>query len=162
VESCLHFINTDRFRPNLAIREAVRREHGCEQRFVALLAAHLIPEKGVDVAIRALVETPQNVVLWIVGTGPEQACLQALTAKLGLPDRIKFFGQQPEVQPFMQAADCLLCPSLWAEAAGFVNIEALATGLPVLASRIGGIPEYVDDCRTGILFPPGDHQALAE
>jgi glycosyltransferase involved in cell wall biosynthesis len=50
---------------------------------------------------------------------------------------------------------------LWAEAAGFVNIEALGTGLPVLASRIGGIPEYVDDGKNGILFSPGDHQALA-
>ena len=61
----------------------------------------------------------------------------------------------------MQAADCLVCPSLWAEAAGLVNLEALSTGLPVVASRIGGIPEYVEDGKTGMLFPPGDHQALA-
>ncbi len=61
----------------------------------------------------------------------------------------------------MQAADAFVCPSRWAEAAGLVNIEAQACGLPVLASRIGGIPEYVMDGRTGVLFPPGDDEALA-
>ena len=61
----------------------------------------------------------------------------------------------------MQAADAFVCPSRWAEAAGLVNIEAQACGLPVLASRIGGIPEYVMDGRTGVLFPPGDAEELA-
>jgi len=60
----------------------------------------------------------------------------------------------------MQAADCFVCPSLWAEAAGLVNLEAAASGLPVIASRIGGIPEYVEDGRTGFLFLPGDHHEL--
>jgi glycosyltransferase involved in cell wall biosynthesis len=77
-------------------------------------------------------------------------------------NRLMFFGQQVEVQPFMQAADCLVCPSVWAEAVGFVNLEGLSSGLPVVASRIGGIPEYVEDGQTGLLFPPGDHHALAK
>jgi glycosyltransferase involved in cell wall biosynthesis len=61
----------------------------------------------------------------------------------------------------MQAADCLVCPSLWAEAAGLVILEAMACGLPVVASRIGGIPEFVIDGVTGYLIPPGDHNLLA-
>ena len=95
------------------------------------------------------------------GAGEHGAKLQKLSAELSLSRRVKFFGQRALVQPIMQAADCLVCPSLWAEAAGLVNLEALSTGLPVLASRIGGIPEYVDDGVSGYLFPPGEHRALA-
>jgi glycosyltransferase involved in cell wall biosynthesis len=162
LETCLHFINTDRFRPDAAVRDAVRRQHGHESSFVLLAVANLIPEKGLDVAIRALAETPADVVLWIVGQGPQAGSLQALATSLRLDKRVRLFGQQTHVQPFMQAADCLVCPSTWAEAAGLVNLEALATALPVLASRVGGIPEYVDHGQTGLLFPPGDHRALAE
>jgi glycosyltransferase involved in cell wall biosynthesis len=160
-ESCLHFINTDRFRPDWAVRQSVRQQFGCDDKFVVLAVAHLIPQKGTDVAIRAIGESGPNTVLWVVGGGSEAPHLQALAADLGLNDRVTFFGHQTEVQPFMQAADCLVCPSLWAEAAGLVNLEALSTGLPVLASRIGGIPEYVDDGKTGHLFTPGDFHELA-
>ena len=76
-------------------------------------------------------------------------------------DRVNFLGLQARVEPFLQAADAFVCPSLWAEAAGLVNLEAQACGLPVLASRIGGIPEYVADGRTGVLFPSGDAEGLA-
>ena len=61
----------------------------------------------------------------------------------------------------MQAADCFVCPSTWAEAAGLVNLEATSSGLPVIASRIGGIPEYIEEGRSGFLFSPGDHRELA-
>jgi glycosyltransferase involved in cell wall biosynthesis len=161
VKCCRHFINTERFRPDSAERQEIRRERACEDRFVVLAVAHLIQDKGIDVAIKALAETPPKTVLWIVGSGHETTNLQALTAELGVQDRVTFFGQQAQVQPFMQAADCMVCPSLWAEAAGLVNLEGLSTGLPVVASRVGGIPEYVDDGTTGMLFPPGDYHALA-
>jgi glycosyltransferase involved in cell wall biosynthesis len=162
LECCLHFINTDRFRPDAEVRAQVRRDLGCTHGFVVLAVANLIREKGIDVLLRAMPLTPEDVRLWVVGTGGETAALQALRDELGLRERVRFFGQQALVQPYMQAADCLACPSLWAEAAGLVNLEALSTGLPVLASRIGGIPEYVEDGTAGYLFPPGDHQALAE
>jgi glycosyltransferase involved in cell wall biosynthesis len=158
---CRHFINTHRFRPDAKVRRALRRDQGCEDAFVVLAVANLIREKGIDVALRAVAELPRSVFLWIVGSGSEEVSLQSLRDALGLQRRATFFGQQAHVQPYMQAADCLACPSLWAEAAGLVNLEALSTGLPVLASRIGGIPEYVDDGQTGFLFPPGDHNALA-
>jgi glycosyltransferase involved in cell wall biosynthesis len=161
LKCCLHFINTDRFRPDPSVRASVRAARGVQGRFVVLVVANLISEKGVDVALRALSQAPAGVTLWVVGTGLQAANLKALAHQLGVADRCEFFGQQVQVHPFMQAADCLACPSLWAEAAGLVNLEALSTGLPVLASRIGGIPEYVEDAKTGFLFPPGDHQALA-
>jgi glycosyltransferase involved in cell wall biosynthesis len=88
--------------------------------------------------------------------------LERLVRDLGLERRVCLLGLQRHVQPLMQAADCLVCPSLWGEAAGLVNLEANACGLPVVASRIGGIPEYVDDGRSGVLFEPGNASALAD
>jgi glycosyltransferase involved in cell wall biosynthesis len=127
-----------------------------------LVVAHLIREKGVDVAIRALTHLPANTVLWVVGDGPERDALQDLTCRLGLESRVRFFGLRAEVCPFMQAADLLVCPSLWQEAAGLVVMEGLASGLPVVGSDIGGIPEFIVPDRTGYLFPPGNDLMLAE
>jgi phosphatidylinositol alpha-1,6-mannosyltransferase len=161
VQTCLHFINTDRFHPDLQARGEVRHRFGAEEAFVILAVAHLIPEKGLDVACRALAELPPRAVLWVAGSGPAHDALNSLCASLGIADRVRLLGNQAEVQPFMQAADCLVCPSVWAEAAGLVNLEAQAVGLPVVASRIGGIPEYVADGTTGLFFSPGNPTELA-
>jgi glycosyltransferase involved in cell wall biosynthesis len=161
----LHFINTDRFAPCHQTRVAFRAEAGAdgdaERPFILVTVAQLIEAKGIDVAIRALVELPPRVSLWVAGEGPASADLRRLAAELGVEARVKFWGVRAEVQPFYQAADACVCPSRWAEAAGLVNLEAQACGLPVLASAVGGIPEYVADGQTGLLFPPGDHKALA-
>jgi glycosyltransferase involved in cell wall biosynthesis len=157
-----HFVNTDRFRPNAAVRREVRQGLGLGEEFVAVTVAYLIKDKGVDVAVKALAQLPANAVLCVVGGGPELASLQALALDLGIEGRVRFLGPQRNVEPLMQAADCALCPSVWAEAAGLVNLEALACGLPVVASRIGGIPEFVVDGRNGLLFAPGRHDELAE
>jgi glycosyltransferase involved in cell wall biosynthesis len=159
--ACAHFINTERFQPDASAREVVRRELGAGGRFVALLVAHLIAEKGADVLLRALSKLPADAVAWIVGDGPESGRLRELARELKLEERVRFLGDRGKVQPFMQAADCLVCPSLWDEAAGLVNLEGLACGLPVVASGVGGIPEIVDDARTGFLFARGDADGLA-
>jgi glycosyltransferase involved in cell wall biosynthesis len=162
LSSHLHFINTDRFQPDAQARQDVRRRLGAAGRFVLLLVANLIPEKGVDVALRALPHLPEDITLWVVGSGGEADGLRELGRQLGVSGRVQFLGPQNHVEPYMQGADCLVCPSRWAEAAGLVNLEALASGLPVLASRVGGIPEYVEDGVTGLLFPAGDAGQLAD
>lgn len=157
----LHFINTDRFCPDESERKRLRGAMNLGNEFVLLAVGQLIREKGIDVAVRALAELPANVVLWIIGGGPQEASLRQLIDNLGLQNRARLLGLQKHVQPYLQAADCFVCPSLWGEAAGLVNIEAQACGTPVIASRIGGIPEYVADGKTGLLFAPGDHHELA-
>jgi len=157
-----YFINTDRFRPDPSVRIEVRRALGTGEEFVAVTVAYLIKDKGIDIAIKAMAELPDGIVLWVVGDGPELANLQALAQDLGVGRRVRFLGAKRRVEPLLQAADCALCPSTWAEAVGLVNLEALSCGLPDIASRIGGIPEFVKDGRNGFLFAPGDHHELAE
>jgi glycosyltransferase involved in cell wall biosynthesis len=158
-----HFVNTDRFAPGPQARAALRvgLEAGGEPPFILVTVAQLIAAKGVDVAIRALPELPPRVRLWVVGEGPAADDLRRLAATLGVEARVKFWGVRAETHPLFQAADACVCPSRWAEAAGLVNLEAQACGLPVLASAVGCIPEHVADGATGLLFPPGDHKALA-
>jgi glycosyltransferase involved in cell wall biosynthesis len=159
---CQHMINTDRFSPDVDAGSKLRISTRTEHQFVLLVVAYLIPQKGVDVVLYALPDLPERVVLWIVGDGEDAAHLHQLTADLSIRHRVRFWGQQQHVEPFMQAADCLVCPSIWEEAAGLVVLESLACGLPVLASKVGGIPEYVEDGRNGFLFPSGSPEQLAE
>lgn len=158
---CPHFINTDRFRPDPEVRAALRRDYNIGDRFVVTVIAQLIPAKAIDTALRAMTLLPDNVVLWVVGTGEQADELKALARELGIDKRVTFWGLQRNVEPFLQAADCFVLPSRWQEAAGLVILEAQASGLPVVASRTGGIPEYVDDDHTGFLFAPGDTSGLA-
>src|SRR5262249_10283297 len=162
LRTCTHFINTERFRPDDGGRAHRRKELGVTDRFVILVVAQLIDWKGVDVVLRALRRLPVRVVAWIVGDGPDARRLKDLCKTLGQEDRVCFFGYQMDVSRYMQVADCLVCPSVWAEAAGLAILEGLACRLPVIASAVGGIPEFVEDCRTGFLFPPGDDAQLAE
>jgi glycosyltransferase involved in cell wall biosynthesis len=157
-----YFVNSERFRPEPNTRRHVRQSLGVGEEFVAVTVSQLIKEKGIDVAVYALAALPCDVLLWIIGRGPEEDKLKALVRDLGLEGRVCFLGTRRNVEPFLQAADCALCPSIYAEAAGLINLEALACGLPVIASRIGGIPEFVVDGSNGFLFAPGDHQELAD
>ena len=161
---CCHtyFINTERFRRDDVVRSCLRKELEVGGQFVVLVVAQLISAKGVDVALKAVNRLPQPVVAWIVGDGPEGGRLRELCKELSLETRVRFFGYQVDVSPYMQAADCLVCPSVWAEAAGLVILEGLASGLPVIASAVGGILQFVDDGRTGFLFAAGDDAQLAD
>ena len=155
-------MNTLRFAPDPSVRQRLRNDLGVTGAFVLVVVASLIADKGVDVVLRSLAELPEDVILWVVGASDGHDSLDRLVAKLDLRDRVRFLGLQRDVSPFMQAADVLVCPSLWGEAAGLVNIEGMACGIPVIASRVGGIPEIVADGQTGYLFPPGDHHALVD
>jgi glycosyltransferase involved in cell wall biosynthesis len=162
LKTCLHFINTERFRADLSIRAALRRDHAVEDRFVITLIAQMIPEKGVDVAVRALSFLPEKAILWLVGTGAQADDFQALARQLGIERRVVFWGLQRNVEPFLQATDCFVLPSRWQEAAGLVILEAQAAGLPVVASRVGGIPEHIDEGKSGFLFSSGNERELAD
>lgn len=99
--------------------------------------------------------------LLLVGRGPEEPRLRELASALGISARVCFVGEQADVAPYLQQMELYVQPSL---AAGMpVSVlEAMATGLPVVATAVGGTPEVVVDGETGLLVPPGDPLALAD
>lgn len=94
------------------------------------------------------------------GEGPEREPLQAITRKLGLQQDVTFEGFVSDVANFLSGIDISVLPSLY-EGMGVAVLEAMAAAKPVIASRVGGIPELVDDGVTGFLVSPGDPTALA-
>ena len=127
-----------------------------------VIVAHLMAEKGIQVALAALAQARDELPplrLSIAGRGPYAPELQAAVVRLGLADQVAFLGSITAQAALLRGADVALVPSLWQEACPFGVIEAMAAGLPVLASATGGVPELLGD--TGILVPPGDVAAFA-
>ena len=125
-------------------------------------------EKGVHHALRALAltrESAPDANLCVIGDGEERGQLERLASDLRLRDRVLFLGARPpeKMPAFLAAADAFLFPTERDEAAPLVLPQAMASALPVVASRIGGITEVLGDSRRcGILIPPGDIEALAD
>lgn len=98
--------------------------------------------------------------LLLAGDGPQRSALASLAAELGIQDRVRFLGIVHPTPPLLAQADLFVFPSL-AEPQGLAVLEAMAAGVPVVASRVGGIPDMIDDGASGVLVPPGDPEALA-
>ena len=123
----------------------------------------LTPEKGLDALLEAMPQLARQypeLRLCILGDGPLGPFLRKQAQDLGLQDRICFVGNVADLRPWLTAFDLFLLPSR-SEGLPYALLEAMAMGRPVVASRVGGIPEVVLDGRTGALVPPGDPRALA-
>lgn len=115
-------------------------------------------------AIAALAETTEAAVMplfLIEGQGPERAALEAMVAESGIQKWVRFVGVEQHIFDFIQALDVMLLPSVANEDFPNVIIEAMSLGKPVIASRIAGTPEQIDDGSTGALVEPNDHAMLA-
>lgn len=129
---------------------------------IALFFGRLSREKGAHVLIEALCYT-KSWQAWIVGYGPDDAYLRRLVREYGLEGRVVFHGSKygPELRALMTQVDAVVFPSVWYENQSFALMEGLQSNAPVVASRIGGIPDVVVDGQTGYLFAPGDANDLA-
>jgi glycosyltransferase involved in cell wall biosynthesis len=127
---------------------------------------HLVHYKGVDVLIRAFAALSAafpTYRLKLVSDGPQRAEYEALTRSLGIAERVEFLGiqQRPQVATLLKDCTIFVLPSRSdSESFGIAVAEAMALDRPVIVSRVGGLPELVDDEATGLLVPPGDVQAL--
>jgi len=165
-------VDTDEFRPGRR-GERIRRELGVPEGAPLVgFAARLDPWKGAEVFVRAAAEIAKSrpdahfAVFGgeIEGHIQHAARVGDLAAELHLEDRIHFAGwtYRPDAMPeAMAAIDLLLHTSIRPEPFGLVLLEAMASGLPVVAADAGGVPEVVERDVTGRLTPPGDHQAAA-
>jgi glycogen synthase len=133
-------------------------------RIKCLAVARLVERKGLDTLIRAIAQLePGRFELAIVGDGPDRTALRELAVSLGVAQKVQFLGSlhRAEVAQRYREADLFTLPST-AESFGNVFAEALASGLPVVATRVGGIPDLVEHGTNGLLVPPGDPVALAQ
>jgi glycosyltransferase involved in cell wall biosynthesis len=121
------------------------------------------PYKGFHVLLDAVRRLRQqgreDVVLALCGEGPQLPELREQARPLG--EQVRFLGRRDDVPQLLGGATIAVVPSLWEEAFGLAVAEGMAAGVPVVASRIGGIPEQVEDGQSGLLVPPGDADALA-
>jgi glycosyltransferase involved in cell wall biosynthesis len=158
-------VDGERFR--IRDRSAARQRLGvAEDRQLVTFVGNLVPEKGVDVLIDAMGALEgagtENLELALVGAGGMAEALRQRAGALGIGPRVRFCGRRPheEIADWITAADLFCLPSL-REGCPNVVLEALASGRPVVASRVGGVPELIRE-ETGVLVPARDAPALAE
>jgi glycosyltransferase involved in cell wall biosynthesis len=150
-------VDTIRFRPDPAVREAIRgAERAADSDLVSLFVGGDWDRKGLEAAIRGLAlaqaHTPHRLLLWVVGRGDERR-FGAVAETSGLGDQVRFFGVQSEPERHYQAADIFLFPTLY-EAFSLVTLEAAACGLPLIATRVSGIEETVGHEEAGLFVQP--------
>jgi glycosyltransferase involved in cell wall biosynthesis len=161
-------VDVDRFSPGPVDPEVRAALGGADGRPLVGIVGRVDPEKGVDVLARALAratgaarEAGLAVVGDVaVGAASSGAAVRADAERL-LGDRVRFVGRRDDVPAVHRALDVLVNASV-AEPFGRSVLEAMASGTPVVATRSGGIPEFVEDGVTGVLVPPGDDGALAD
>ena len=146
--------------PAPAVGDAERASEP-ERRPLLAFTGRLTAQKDLGVALEALAELP-DATLVLAGDGGERGRLEAAAARLGVSDRAHFLGPLPRAQALglLATADVAVLSSAWENFPHGV-IEALTMGTPVIATRVGGVPEIVRDGENGLLVEPGDPIALA-
>lgn len=161
IKTVYNFINPFYFNPSLSPPD-------CEGKGEKLIVLHISNLRAVkrplDVVkifdgIQTAVDRPME--LRIVGEGPMEYKMQNLVDKLGLQDRVRFMGVRSDVGTTIACSHLVLLPSEH-ESFGLAALEAMACGVPVIASKVGGLPEVIDDGRSGFLFPLKDIDTAAE
>ncbi len=146
-------------------RVAVRYELGLDSdQFVVLQVARLDPIKDHSTALMAAsvaVKSIKGFRLLLAGEGPERAAIERRIAELGLRDNVEVLGIRRDVPRLLAAADAFLLTSV-SEGIPLTVIEAMAAGVPAVATAVGGVCEVIDHGRTGLLAPAGDAAQLAD
>lgn len=142
-----------------------RKSLGLEEKdIVVVTVASLTPHKGHHVLINAATvvsKRHKNLRLLIVGDGPLRNKLEAYAKELRLSSNIVFTGQRKDIVSLLKLADLFVLPSTEREGLGIALIEAMAKGLPVIGTKLGGIPEVIEDEINGLLVTPGNPYELA-
>jgi glycosyltransferase involved in cell wall biosynthesis len=148
-------IDGSRLRASLGVRDGAR---------VIITIARLEHQKGITFLIAAALQVLQRhpeAEFWLVGDGSLRSQLQAQVEQSGVAAAVRFLGLRDNLPELLAAADMFVLPSLY-EGLPLSVLEAMAMAKAVVATRVGGTPDVVDDGVTGLLIPPSDPQALAE
>jgi len=130
---------------------------------MVLFCGRLYAHKGADLLLRALELVTPAVRAVFIGEGPERARLERLAARVPTRHTVSFLGwlDRPFIFHLYRRAHAVVVPSVWPEPFCRVSAEAMWHGTPVIAFRVGALPEWVRDGQTGVLVEPGDVRALA-
>lgn len=131
---------------------------------VVLLARRLVEKNGVRFFAEALARLAgQRFLAVIAGDGPERQAVERILAEGGVAEQVRILGSVPntEMPDIYRAADISVLPSLM-EATSITGLESMATALPLVGTRVGGIPDLIDDGETGLLVPPRDPEVMAK
>ncbi|MFC1678607.1 glycosyltransferase [Elusimicrobiota bacterium] len=146
-------------------KDAIRGSNGFSRNDIIIgTTSRLVKHKGhkfLFEAVKAVVKRFPNVKLWVIGSGTEETALRRLSSELKMDKHIVFMGLRNDVPRLMKAMDVFVQPAL-DEPFGITIVEAMFSGLPVIATNVGGIPEIVENGETGILVPPADSVGLAD
>ncbi|MEL6189414.1 MAG: N-acetyl-alpha-D-glucosaminyl L-malate synthase BshA, partial [Myxococcota bacterium] len=150
-----NFVDLERFSPQPTT------SCGHRSPFTAIHVSNFRPVKRAADAVRAFAALPHDLParLVMIGDGPERPAVEALVRRLRLAERVRFLGVRHDVARYLARAHVALVPS-GAESFGLSALEALAVGLPVVATRVGGLPDVVRDGETGLLADVGDVNQL--
>jgi L-malate glycosyltransferase len=156
-------VDLDRFTALRSHRPILFPHWGAESRLVAVVANMHVEAKGHTDLIHAAEEVSRNftaVKFLLVGDGVRRANLEAMTIELGLSQTVLFLGHRNDVPSILASCDIFVLPS-WSEGLPNSVLEAMAAGLPIVATRVGGVPEIIEDGLSGLLVTPKDPHALA-
>jgi glycosyltransferase involved in cell wall biosynthesis len=127
--------------------------------FVGRLARQKRPDLAVEIIRRVRADHP-DAELWIVGDGPQRADVERLVGSAGLDGAVRLLGARRDLPGLLRESACLLLPSDY-ESCPYAVLEAMAAGVPVVATRVGGVPELLDDGVEGLLVPARQPEAAA-
>jgi N-acetyl-alpha-D-glucosaminyl L-malate synthase BshA len=156
IEVIPNFVDADRFRPAAEPRPLPGAP-------VVVHVSNFRPVKRVGdvVEVFARLRAQRPVRLRLVGDGPDRPAIEARAAALGLGAEVELLGERVDLPAVLREADLFLLPSE-TESFGLAALEAMASGVPVIASAVGGLPEVIPDGEVGFLCPLGDVEAMAE
>jgi N-acetyl-alpha-D-glucosaminyl L-malate synthase BshA len=165
IEVIPNFVNCDVYQPlrDETLHSQRRLHYARPSEALLMHLSNFRPVKRVvdvvKIFARITREIPAQLIL--IGDGPDRSAAEWLAHDLGIHQRIHFLGKQDRVNELLPLADLLLMPSEM-ESFGLVALEAMACKVPTIATRVGGVPELIDDGETGLLFSVGDIDAMAD
>ncbi len=163
IEVIRNFVNCDVYVRNPQLIAAMRPQFAGPEEKLLVHLSNFRPVKRILDVVETFARVARAVPsrLLLIGDGPDRSAAERLALQLGIQDRIHFLGKQDNVNELLPLADLMLLPSEM-ESFGLAALEAMACGVPAIATRVGGVPELIDDGINGRLFPVGDVEGMAQ
>jgi N-acetyl-alpha-D-glucosaminyl L-malate synthase BshA len=164
IEVISNFVNCDFYMPlSPEVREEKRKRYAAPDEKILIHLSNFRPVKRVHDAVEIFARVVEKIPahLLLVGDGPDRSAAEWIAHKKGIQDRVHFLGKQESVNELLPLADLMLMPSEL-ESFGLAALEAMACRVPTIATKVGGVPELIEDGVDGRLFPVGEVEAMAD